>query len=326
VRVVVLKRLIRDERGISLMEMLLASTLMLVLLGAAITPFVVLQGTDRVAQNHNDSQDNARTTLDTLQHQLRNIAGQSQLINRAAAYDLVFETVDATAKPAGSKNDRNIMRVRYCLDTTSAGATVSNGRLWEQDLRWTTAAVNSSMPSSASCPDNAWGTSSRVVAGFITNKTTTSKRSAVAPLFAYYPVLSATPTTAELHTVTQVRVDLFTDRRISESPIETELTTGVFLRNQNGPPTASFTATPGTAGTKQIILNAGASTDPENLPLTYRWCDVTTVATCDDTTKVGSGASYTYTAPVTGTRKILLQVFDLGGLETDSGPTNATAP
>ena len=317
-----LSRLVHDERGFSLMELLVASALLSVLLGAAITPFVSLQKTDRVTQNASDSYDNARNTLDGLQHQLRDIAGQSQLINRASAYDLVFETIDSTAKPTGSKNDRNVMRVRYCLDTANG---VSNGRIWRQELRWTTAAVPTTLPNAALCPDTTWGTRT-VAASFITNKATTGRRPAAAPLFAYYPAPSATPTTAELQAITSIRVDLFTDRQITESPAESELTTGAFLRNQNGQPTASFTATPGTTGTKQILLNAGASTDPENLPLTYRWCDVTTNATCDDTTKVGSGMQYTYTAPATGTRKILLQVFDMGGLETDAGPTNATAP
>jgi hypothetical protein len=309
----------------SLMEVLVAGTLMIVMLTAATTPFIVLQKTDRVAQNQNDSQDNARSTLDALQHQLRNVAGQSQLINRASSYDVVFETVDAMGKPSGSNNDRNIMRVRYCLDITNPPASSTRGRLWQQDLRWTTAAVPSSMPSAALCPDTNWGTT-RLAADYITNRTTTTKRQAVAPLFAFHPAPSATPTTAELQAITQIRVDLFTDLNIAEKPLETELTTGVFLRNQNGHPTASFTATPGTAGTKQIILNAGASTDPENLPLTYRWCDVTSVSTCDNTTKIGTGVNYTYTAPVAGTRSILLQVFDLGGLQASSGPTNATAP
>lgn len=310
----------------SLMEVLIGGTLMVIMLVAATTPFIVLGKTDRVAQNQNDTQGNARVTLDALQHQLRNVAGQSQLINRAGSYDLVFETVDPIAKPAGSKNDRNVMRVRYCLDTTSAGASVGNGKIWQQSLRWTTAAVPSSMPSAANCPDNTWGTTTRVAAEYITNKNTTTKRPAVAPLFAYYPVPSATPTTTELQAITQVRVDLFTDRRITESPAESELTSGVFLRNQNGHPTASFTWASGTSGTKQIILNAGASTDPENLPLTFRWCDLTTTSTCDETTKVGSGANYTYTAPATGNRSILLQVFDLGGLEADYGPVTAVAP
>ena len=37
--------------------------------------------------------------------------------------------------------------------------------------------------------------------------------------------------------------------------------------------------------------------DPEGLPLSYRWCDVTTQTLCDDTTRIGSGVLYTYTAP-----------------------------
>jgi hypothetical protein len=325
VRRVVLRRLFSEERGMSLMEVLVGGTLMLVMLAAATTPFIVLQKTDRVAQNQNDTQDNARTTLDALQHKLRNVAGQSQLINRASSYDLVFETIDPLAKPTGSNNDRNVMRVRYCLDTTNAPAGPTRGRLWEQTLRWTTAAVPSSTPNATLCPDSGWGTT-RLAADYVTNRTTTTKRQAIAPLFAFHPVPSATPTTAELQAITQIRVDLFTDRNIAEAPIETELTSGVFLRNQNGHPTASFTATPGTGGTRQIILNAGASTDPENLPLTYRWCDLTSNSTCDNTTKIGTGVNFTYTAPAAGNRSILLQVFDLGGLQTNSGPTTVAAP
>jgi hypothetical protein len=274
-----------------------------------------------VNENLNDSQDNARTTIDQMAHQLRNIAGQSQLINRASPNDLVFETVDANAKPSGSQNDRNIMRVRYCLDTTNAPASLTNGRIWEQDLRWTTAAVPSSMPSAASCPDTGWaGTTRRILADGITNQNTPSTRPAAADLFTYFP--AATPLT----TITSIRFDVFTDRAPTESPRETELTSGVVLRNQNGAPTASFTTVAGAAGSKQITLNAGASSDPEGLPMTYRWCDKTTVSTCDNTTKIGTGVLYTYTAPAAGARQILLQVFDAGGLETDAGPTAVTAP
>ena len=79
-------------------------------------------------------------------------------------------------------------------------------------------------------------------------------------------------------------------------------------------------------GSKKITLNAGTSTDPEGLPLTFRWCDVTTQTLCDDTTKVGSGVLYTYTAPVIGQRKILLQVFDVGGLQAIAGPLTVSAP
>ena len=308
----------RDQTGWSLFEVLMASSLLLMVLGAALTPFLFLQRTDRTTQNQNDSQDNARTVLDNISRQLRNTSGQNQLINLASAYDLVLETVDATVKPSGSQNARNIMRVRYCLDTTTPPATLTSGRIWEQDLRWTTAAVPNSMPG-VSCPDTSWGTR-RIVADFVTNKATSSTRPTAAPLFTYFPG------STDLDTITSVRIDVFADRRWNEAPGETELSTGVFLRNQNGSPTASFTATPGLALTKQITLNGGASSDPEKLPLTYRWCDVTTSATCDETTKIGGGVLYTYTAPAAGTRRILLQVFDIGGLESDAGPASVTAP
>lgn len=325
---------LRDESGWSLMEFLFAAALMVLVLGTALIPFQVFQTTDRDQQNTNDALDNARTTLDYFTHQLRNVAGQSQLINRATSYDIVFETVNAGTKPAGSQNARNLTRVRYCLNTTTAPNTVTNAQLYEQRLTWTTAAVPSSMPNANACPDSAWGTSTRVAASYVTNRATTAtgvgvtRRAAEAPLFSFYPVpASNPPTTAQLQAITQIRVDLFTDRRPTERPFETELATGVFLRNQNGSPTASFTwAAGGAAGSKKVTLNAAASSDPENLPLTFRWCDVTTVTTCDETTKVGSGVLYTYTAPVAGTRKILLQVFDNGGLETDSQNNSVVAP
>jgi hypothetical protein len=313
-----LVRVARSESGWSLFEMLMAASLLLLVLGAALTPFLFLQRTDRTTQNQNESQDNARNVLDNISRQLRNTSGQNQLINLAAPDDLVLETVDASPKPSGSQNTRNIMRVRYCLDTVTPPATLTSGRIWEQDLRWTTAAVPNSMPS-VSCPDTSWGTR-RIVADFVTNKATSSTRPAAAPLFTYFPG------STDLDTITGVRIDVFSDRRFTEPPGETELATGVFLRNQNGSPTASFTATPGLALTKQITLNGGASSDPEKLPLTYRWCDVTSSATCDETTKVGSGTLYTYTAPAAGTRRILLQVFDIGGLEADAGPVSVTAP
>ena len=314
-----------DQSGMSLPEVLLASVLMLMLLFTALTPFEVAQRTERVTSNQNDSQDNARTTLDILQRQLRNVAGQSQLVNRAGSYDLVFETVNPGPKPVGSQNARNIKRVRYCLDTTNAPASVTNGRLWEQTLTWTTASVPATMPG-AGCPDAGWGTS-RVVTQAITNRNTTASRPAQAPLFIFYPAPATNPpTNAELNLITQIRVDMLTDVKPNEYPGETRLTTGVFLRNQNGAPTAAFVSTPGGAGTRQITLNGSTSSDPENLPLTFRWCDVTSNSTCDDTTKIGTGALFTYTAPAAGTRQILLQVFDAGGLQTNFGPIATVAP
>jgi len=312
-------RSLRSERGFSTMEVLIVSALLLVVLGAALTPFEVLSRTDTKTQNQNDSQDLARGTLAEMSRKLRNVSGQNQLVNLASDYDMVAETVDPLAKPADSQNDRNLMKVRYCLDTTSSGASLTNGRVWEQVNRWTTAAVPTTLPS-ATCPDTSWGTDRRILADHVTNKATNDKRTTAVPLFTFFPG------NTNLDTITSMRMRVYVDRNWNEAPLETELATGVFFRNQNGAPTASFTVTVGSPGSKKLTLNAGTSTDPEGLPLVYRWCDTTTVTTCDETTKIGAGVLYTYTAPAAGTRKIVLHATDNGGLQATAGPLTVTAP
>jgi type II secretory pathway pseudopilin PulG len=299
-----LERRLRDERGFTLAEVLVVAALLIVVLGAAVTPFQLLQRTTRAAENQNDSQDNARNAVDAVAHQLRNVMGQTQLVDRAGAYDVVFETVDPLFKPDGSSNARNLMRVRYCLDT-SAGSSVP-GLLWEQELRWTMAATPTTMPSSA-CPDAGFG-GRRLVAGAITNRLGGQDR----PLFRY------SPSTSPLASITAVRIDLYSDLKPNEAPAETRLTSGVFLRNQNGAPTASATVT-ATGPPRQVVLNGGASSDPENLPLTFRWCDLSTSSTCDDSTAIGTGQLFTYTLPgaSNSARNMVLEVFDAGGLEAD---------
>jgi hypothetical protein len=309
---------LHDEAGFTLMEALVAASLMIVVLGAALTPFELLHRTQRTITNQNETQDNARNALAGIVRNLRNTSGQNQLVNLASPYDMVLETVDPGSKPAGTQNARNLMRVRYCLDTTSSGSSLTRGRIWEQNFRWTTSTPPSTMPS-ANCPDTTWGGTRRIVADYVTNKATTTKRPAATPLFTYYP------NAASLDTITSIRVNLYSDRSWTEAPGETELASGVLLRNQNGSPTASFTATPGVAGSLKITLNASTSTDPEGLPLSYRWCDVTTVTLCDDTTRVGTGVLYTYTAPSATARQIQLQVFDVGGLQSIANYT-VTAP
>ena len=312
-------RRLRAEAGVSMAEVLAASALLMVVLGAALTPFDVLHRTERATANQNDSQDNARNAVAVMMRALRNTSGQNRLVNLASPYDLVIETVDQSPKPAGSQNARNLMRVRYCLDTSSSSHVgLTRGRIWEQSYRWTDATPPTAMPA-ASCPDPSWGTR-RVLADYVTNRATSAARPAAEPLFTYFP------DSASLDLITSIRVSVHSDRRWDEPPRETELTSGILLRNQNGAPTASFNATPGAAGSRKITLNAATSSDPEGLPLAYRWCDTTTVSTCDDTTKVGSGVLYTYTAPAAGARSITLHVFDVGGLQAIAGPLAVTAP
>jgi hypothetical protein len=298
---------VRQERGMSVAEVLIVSFMFTVVLIAALTPFEVLTKVDSKTQAQNDTQQTARSTVSAISFNLRNLAGQSQLVERATPYDLVFETVDRNPKPGGSSNARNIMRVRYCLDTSTAPATPANGVIWEQTLRWTTATVPASMPLSNACPDVTWtGSQRRVVSGKITNRIAGQDRA----LFTYFP------TGATLTQITSIRLDLYSDNNPNDATKETRHTSGVLLRNQNGAPTATVATVPGT--TRQVRLDATAS-DPESLPLSYRWCDLSATATCDDATRIGTGPSYTHTfastVAVGSTRNMRLVVTDAGGLE-----------
>jgi Tfp pilus assembly protein PilV len=299
-----MSRLLRDESGVSLMEILISTFLLSIVLTAALGPFQFFERSERHAAIQNDSQQQARTVQDQLIRELRNVAGQTQLIERADPYDLVFQTIDRNPKPSGSQNERNVMRVRYCLDTSQGD---NNGRLVKQTQRWTTASVPSAMPSATMCPDVGWG--DRVVAAEpVTNKALPAGRTTQMPLFNYFP--AASPATS----ITSIRVDLYVDANGAAAPKEVRLTSGVYLRNQNGAPTASFTATPGALNSKTVRLNASASSDPEGYSLSYRWCDLTKSVTCDATTAVGSAASFDYVAPTAGPRTIRLVVTDVGGL------------
>ncbi len=294
---------LRDQSGISLIEMVIASGLLLLLLTAALMPFEVFDRTTQSNERQNDTQDKARNGVDAMSYALRNVAGQTQLVERADPYDLVFQTVDHTPRPVGSQNLRNLMRVRYCLDASSP----ARGLIWQQTLRWTTADVPSSMPLASSCPDATWtGSTRQVLVESVTNRAGSTDR----PLFCYAP--AATPLTE----ITRIRTDLWVDADPARSPRETRLTSGVLLRNQNGAPTASFTWT-ATATAGQYQFNASGSSDPDNLQLAYRWCDLTTTSVCDETTKIGSTQTLTYTFPSSGPsqRQIRLVVIDAGGLE-----------
>jgi hypothetical protein len=91
-----------------------------------------------------------------------------------------------------------------------------------------------------------------------------------------------------------VEVDMFLNFTPKQlHPAETELTTGVGLRNANRPPIAAFTLT--RIG-KFVRLDASASNDPDGLALTYKWTiDGTQIASTAQVAEVEeSVASHTY--------------------------------
>lgn len=296
----------RAEHGFTLVELLMAMSLMVIMLTAALGTLEQFTVNSNANQVQNQAQDQARTTIDILARQLRNLSSptpvQPQAVEKNDPYDLVFLSVNPVG-PAIAPNGTNSRRIRYCLDSSSP----TNEVLWRQTQTWVSA-TPPPLPSTASCPDKlgGWNPDARVVATNIVNRSAGQNR----PVWYYN-----SPTLA---TISSIETDLYLDAQPGRKPGETRLTTGIFLRNQNRPPTASLTAQ--ATGNGHVLLNGSSSADPENQSLNYVWYD--------GATKVGTGVTLDYVpckspaAPCPGTSHTLqLRVFDPAGLEGDATQT-----
>jgi type II secretory pathway pseudopilin PulG len=243
---------LKQQHGFTLAELLIASSLMIVVLGATLTVFDQFVSVSNRNTNQNAAQDTARNTVDQVARQLRNLAlptpQNPNSIDLASGYDLVFKTADPGRR-----------RVRYCLQTSSPYST-SNGALWLETQTGTAGGADPPLPSTSTCPvapaTGGW-TTQRLVASNVTNQIGGADR----PIFEFNA-----PTTT-LSKITEVHLSIFVDVDPTRPPAETRIATGVFLRNQNQAPTASFSISPG--GTRRFLMNAANSSDPEGRTLAY---------------------------------------------------------
>jgi len=247
---------------VTLIEVLLSSVLSLLVMGASLAAFDGLQSNHRLTQKANEAQDTARQQTDRLARELRNLASPSQLtsdlsaqpqaVDVAGSYDFVFRVVN-DVRPAGSLNVANVKRVRYCLNNSNPAKEV----LWRQTQTWT-AAATPALPSTAACPGTGWDAGAdRQFITSVVNRYGGANR----PVFSY--------NSTDILRVTKVRTSLFVDLDPTKRPAEVRLSSGVFLRNQNRIPLATFTAT--VTADKRLILNGSGSEDPEGMPLQFEW-------------------------------------------------------
>ncbi len=282
----------------ALTDLMVSMTIMLVVFGATLAAFNAFERTSRANQVQNQAQDEVRLGVDRLARELRN-----SWIEKADGYDLVGQSVDGALPESG--NTRRRERVRYCL----AGADAGAAKLWRQEQTWTEPPTPAMAPTDA-CPATGWN-STLLVSEHVVNRRGGTER----PVFLYDTTVPAD--------VREVRAQLFVDVEPDTLPAESRLLSGVYLRNRNREPTASFTATPAKPG--YVLLNGSFSSDPDADALAYVWSDGGVEIAGDKLSTAGPVAQYG-PLPSGSERQLSLLVRDPAGLEKAASPRTVTVP
>jgi type II secretory pathway pseudopilin PulG len=303
---------VRDETGVTLVELLVAMAISTIVMGALVGILTVVLNDNRYANFRSDAQADAQALIDRMSRDLRSAAstsaGTSGLLEKAGSYDVVFETVNGNGGTAPSGDPADQIRVRYCLG--------SNNTLWRQTqtLQTPTDTIpdTSTCPSTSSATGTTWGTKYAELSD-VTNEI---GGDTTRPVFTYGP-----SGWADISQIKSVQIHLFVDRNPTHLPGPIDVTSGVYLRNELAPPTASFAAlkTAEQQGT-DIYLNGSTSTDPNGQTLSYQWYQGVTCPSSTSAPSSGaiSGAiSQQYDAGTfTSSQTFALVVTNSGGLSS----------
>jgi type II secretory pathway pseudopilin PulG len=284
---------VKRQEGWTLVELLLASSLMMIVLFATLTAMEVFQANHARTTDLINFIDGGRNAMGRLTRDLRGATSGTttpgavvSVLTRAGPQDLVMKRVAPFAKPTAANPD-GVQTVRWCLAAAS-------GRLHRL------AAPGSATPSAA-CPGAAAGWSDSVVATQVAN--------GPRAVFTYDAIALAN--------ISNVSTFLAVDRNPLRPPAEATLTSGVFLRNQNRVPIASFGMV--AAAGRNVQLNAQASRDPEGGILKYEWHDGLVLL-------ANANAVASYVAPASGVHSITLTVRDIDGLSASQTQSVTVLP
>jgi prepilin-type N-terminal cleavage/methylation domain-containing protein len=315
----------RRQDGFTLVELLIVMTISLVIFGATLTSWTSVYHGNRAVEKQNDNAEEARVALDRAARQLRNLANPTvnaiTTIDRATDYDFIFQTSDPSKT-----------WVRYCLQTTGPGTTTDQALLWESE---SAGAITAAMR--GSCPGTGWTRSTRVV-NHVTNKRGGIDRD----IFTYECNVAAAAGcpagTADYTKIENVGISLYVDADMTDRASELDVTTAVFLRNQNEAPTAAASSRVISLPLRKYLLNGSGSSDPEGRTLEYFWFEgaAPTAATIAATpcTAVPTGTKWqgvTYlrtfdaTTPANSNVDFYLLVRDPGCLTSLSSKITVTA-
>jgi prepilin-type N-terminal cleavage/methylation domain-containing protein len=296
-------RRLGDQRGITLIELLVAMTITTIVMGAVFFILNIFLTDSRYDTLRDQAQSDARSLVDRMSHELRSAASTTAstpgLLAEAGTDDLAFQAV----QPTGSYNSgypSNQNWVRYCLN----GAT---NTLWRQS---TTPSQTGSLPDTSNCPStsNQWAqkTNGSACCVELSDVTNEIGGDTTRPLFTYGPTGYS-----GLSDIKLVQVHIYTDLNPGHLPGPTpELVSGIYLRNELAYPIANFTPT-ANAGVHTVTLDGSASTDPNGQTLGYQWynnssCSGSVLATTEQFT----AGPYSYP----GTQPFSLLVTNTGGL------------
>jgi type II secretory pathway pseudopilin PulG len=257
---------VREQSGWTLVELLIAMTLMLVVLGATLNSWDGFITRQAKATRLQDQQDRTRFAMDRMIQQLRNLANpvvaSQNTIDTAEDYKLIFQTTDPAKQ-----------WVMYCVDTTTrtlwyqVSTIIAGNPPVNAEMR--TGCPSTKQSGTALAP-NFWANTQQV--------TLAINNGASRPAFSFTTVdsssgaasLLATPvSTVNKPKVNAVSADIWVDNNPADKPPETELRSGVYLRNQNQAPTARFGVQQGTG--REYTFTASGSSDPEQRTLQYNW-------------------------------------------------------